>query len=126
MTARKAGGLAAAGVWVTLQRLRDRWMLLAFAAGMLFWARDVYDSFVDLPARVAALGQEIGELRSDVERIGAGHAVGDWRPGDPAPLDAAPLGRLRLGCRDGALVAVVVDADGAWHPVETGPGRPPH
>lgn len=72
MTARKAGGLVAGGMWKTLRRLRDQWLLLVFAASALFWVRDVYDRFVDLPARVEALGRTVGELQADVRLAGAG------------------------------------------------------
>src|SRR5699024_6181482 len=98
MTARKAGELAAEGVWVTLRRLRDQWVLLVFAASVLFWARDVYDRFVDLPDRVA--------------RLEAGRAVGDGWPGDVVTVDSAPVAGARCVCRDGNPAALVVNAAG--------------
>lgn len=144
MTARKAGVLAAEGVFVTLRRLRDQWVLLVFAASVLFWARDVYDRFVDLPARVEALGEAIGELRSGVARLEAGqarptvdrspalvfpgarHAIGDVRPGDVITVSLGPVERVRGDCRSSELVAFMIDADGKWYSVETELVRVPH
>lgn len=137
MTARKAGELAAEGVWVTLRRLRDQWVLLVFAASVLFWARDVYDRFVDLPARVAELGVAIGELRQGVERLEAGkaavtvdrspalafpgteHAIEDGRPGDVVTVALSPVERVRGDCRNGDLAAFMIDAGDKWYSVET-------
>lgn len=137
MTARKAGELAAEGVWVTLRRLRDQWMLLVFVASVLFWARDVYDRFADLPARVAELGRSIGELRSDIARLEAGqdsrtvdrsrvlafpgteHAIEDGRPGDVVTVSLAPVERVRGDCRSSGLAAFMIDADDKWYSVET-------
>lgn len=143
MTARKAGVLAAEGVWSTLRRLRDQWVLLVFAASVLFWARDVYDQFVDLPARVAELGTAIGDLRSDIARLEAGqdsrtvdrspalafpggrHAIEDGRPGDRVTVRLAPVERVRGGCRNSDLAAFMIDAGGRWHSVETDLARAP-
>lgn len=137
MTARKAGELAAEGVWVTLRRLRDQWVLLVFAASVLFWARDVYDRFVDLPTRVEALGQAVGELRSQVARVEAGgggrsvdrrpalafpgmrHAIEDGRPGARVTVSLAPVERVRGDCRNTDLAAFMIDAGGRWYSVET-------
>ena len=134
MTARKAGELAAEGVWVTLRRLRDQWVLLVFAASVLFWARDVYDRFVELPARVAELGVAIGELRSGIERLEAGRTVDrspalvfsgteqvieDGRPGAVVTVSLGPVQRVRTGCRNSDLAAFMIDANGKWYSVET-------
>lgn len=137
MTARKAGELAAEGVWVTLRRLRDQWLLLVFAASVLFGVRDVYDRFVDLPARVEALGVAIDELREGVERLeagqagatfdgspalifpGTGHAVEDGRPGNMVTVALAPVEGVRGDCRNGDLAAFMIDAEGKWYSVET-------
>lgn len=143
MTARKAGELAAEGMFGTLRRLRDQWVLLVFASGVLFWARDVYDRFVDLPDRVAELAATIGELRSGVARLEAGrpgqamdrspalifpgieHAVEDGRPGGRVTVSLAPVQRVRGDCRNAELAAFMIDAAGRWHSVETDLARVP-
>ena len=143
MTAMKAGVLAAEGVWVTLRRLRDQWVLLVFAASVLFWARDVYDRFVDLPARVAELGVKFDTLRSGVARLEAGrasqtvdrspalvfpgsrHAIEDGRPGTRVTVSLAPVERVRGECRNSELAAFMIDAQGRWYSVETDLGRVP-
>ncbi len=137
MTASKAGKIAAVGFWVALRRLRDQWVLIAFMATALFYARDVYDKFVDLPPRVAELQEMVGALRSDVARIEAGqarlavdrspalifpglrHAVEDGRPGAPVTVRFRPAERSRTDCHSGALVAYMIDASGNWYSVET-------
>jgi len=135
MTARKAGELAAEGVFGTLRRLRDQWVLLVFAASVLFWARDVYVEFVDLPARVTVLSSEVGELRSGVERLVAGqvaatakgasardgsgtrHAIENGRPDDVVMVSLAPAPWEQGGCNT-EIAAVMVDAGGKWYPAE--------
>ncbi len=137
MTAREAGEIAAEGVWGTLRRLRDRWLLLVFVASALFWARDEYDRFVDLPARVAELGRVLDEMRSEFARNDAGqirpapdrspalafpglrHAIGDGRPGDRVTVSLAPVVRVREDCRNSDFAAFMIDADGRWYSVET-------
>ncbi len=143
MTARKAGEIAAEGVWGTLGRLRDRWVLLVFATSALFWARDVYERFVDLPARVAELGRALDDLRTDSARSDAGqirpdvarsaalafpglqHAIEDGRPGDFVTVVLAPVVRHREECRNSELAAFMIDADGTWYSVETDLARVP-
>jgi hypothetical protein len=143
MTARKAGEIAVEGLWGTLGRLRDRWILLVFAASALFWARDVYERFVDLPARVSELGRALDELRtdsarSDAEQIrpevdrsaalafpGLRHAIEDGRPGDLVTVALAPVVRVREECRNSDLAAFMIDADGRWYSVETDLDRVP-
>lgn len=135
MTARKAGELAADGVFGTLRRLRDQWVLLVFAASVLFWARDVYEEFVDLPARVAALSGEVGELRSGVERLVAGqvaaaakgapardlpgtkHAIEHGRPGEVVMVSVVPAPWEQGNCAIG-ITAVMIDAGGKWYQAE--------
>lgn len=137
MTARRAGEIAAEGVWGTLGKVRDRWILFVFAASALFWARDVYDRFVDLPARVAELGTALDELRTDSARSDAGqagrnvdrspalafpglrHAIDDGRPGDLVTVVLAPVVRLREDCRNSDFAAFMIDAHGRWYSVET-------
>lgn len=129
MTARKAGELAAGGVFATLKRLRDQWVLLVFMASALFWARDIYEEFADLPTRMAALGVEVGELRSGVERLsagqaaatasraagqgvpGMGHAVQDGRPEDIVIVSLATDLSERNDCNT-ELAAFMVDSAG--------------
>jgi hypothetical protein len=135
MTARKAGEIAAEGIWGTLRGLRDRWLLLVFVASALFWARDVYDRFIDLPARVADLGEAVDEVRSniarfDLERIrpaldrspalvfpGVRHAIEDGRPGDLVTVALEPALRVREECRNSDIAAFMIDADGQWYSV---------
>lgn len=143
MTARKAGELAAEGVWDTLRRLRDQWVLLVFAASVLFWARDMYDRFVDLPDRVAALGQAVGELRAGMAQLDTGqasgtvdrspalafpgieHAIEDGRPGALVTVRLGPVVRVRGDCRNSELSAFMIDAEGSWYSVETDLARVP-
>lgn len=137
MTASKAGKLAAVGFWVALRRVRDQWVLIAFLATALFYARDVYDDFVDLPSRVAALQDTVGAIRSDIARVEAGqqrltidrspalafpglrHVVEDGRPGTPVTVRFRPAERSRSDCHPGALAAYMIDAGGSWYSVET-------
>ena len=143
MTARKAGEIAVEGVWGTLGRWRDRWILLVFAASALFWARDVYERFADLPARVSELGRALDELRIDSARAdadqsrpdsdlssaltfpGRRHAIEDGRPGDLVTVALAPVVRVREECRNSDLAAFMIDADGRWYSVETDLARVP-
>jgi hypothetical protein len=137
MTAKRAGEATVEGVFGSLGRLRDRWVLVVFAASALFWARDVYERFVDLPVRVAELGTALDELRTDgtrseAERIrpdadraealafpGLRHAIEDGRPGDLVTVVFAPVTRIREECRNSDFAAFMVDADGRWYSVET-------
>jgi hypothetical protein len=143
MTARKAGEIEAEGVFGTLGRLRDRWVLVVFAASALFWTRDIYEQFVDLPARVAELGKRLDELRGDSARAGGeqsppeadhapalafpglGHTIEDGRPGDLVTVVLAPVVRVREGCRNSDLAAFMIDADGRWYSVGTDLRRVP-
>ncbi len=135
--------MAAGGVWSTLGVVRDRWVLFVFAASALFWTRDVYDRFVDLPARVAELGTELDELRTDSARSDAGrtgqnvdrssalafpgrrHAIEDGRPGDLVTVVLAPVVRVREECRNSDFAAFMIDAHGRWYSVETDLARVP-
>ena len=129
--------MTAEGVFGTLGKMRDRWVLLVFAASALFWARDVYERFVDLPARVAELGRAMDELRTDSARLATGqaladvdgsvalafpgqrHAIEDGRPGDLVTVLLAPVERVRAGCRNSEFAAFMIDAAGRWYSVET-------
>lgn len=137
MTAMKAGELTAEGVFGTVRQLRDRWVLLVFAASALFWARDVYERFIDLPARVAELGQALDELQTDAARSddgqsgpgvnrspalafpGSRHVIGDGRPGELVTVVLEPVLRVREECRNSEFAAFMVDAAGRWFSVET-------
>ena len=137
MTASKAGKLAATGIWVTLRRLRDRWVLLAFLATALFWARDLYDEFIDLPQQFMELRETVDALRSDIAQLqvtgvqvavdrspalvfpGLQHAVEDGRPGHPTTVHFRPSERVREDCQSGGLAAYMIDASGRWYSVET-------
>ena len=135
MTAKRAGEITAEGVFGTLGRMRDRWVLVVFAASALFWARDVYEQFVDLPARVAELGRDMDELRSEDARSATGlpdvgrsaalafpgerHKIDDGRPGDMVTVVLAPVVRVREECRNSDFAAFMIDADGRWYSVET-------
>jgi hypothetical protein len=143
MTARKAGEIAAEGVWSTLGRMRDRWILVVFATSALFWARDVYELHVDLPDRVAELGRALDELRMDSARTASGqirpdvdrsaalafpglqHAIEDGRPGDLVTVVLAPVVRVREECRNSELAAFTIDAGGRWYSVDTDLARVP-
>ena len=143
MTAKNAGKIAASGVWLTLKRLRDRWVLVVFMATALFWARDIYDEFVDLPPQFAELRQTVDGLRTDIAQLqitgvqvvvdrspalvfpGLKHAVEDGRPGRPVTVHFQPAERVREDCQSGELVAYMIDANGQWYSVETDLARLP-
>jgi hypothetical protein len=143
MTAKEAGEIAAEGMWGTLRRLRDRWLLIVFVASALFWARDEYGRIAALPARVAGLSRAVDELRSEFARVDVGriipaldrspalvfpgsrHAIGDGRPGDRVTVSLAPAVRVREDCRNSELAAFMIDADGKWYSVETDLARVP-
>lgn len=143
MTAKTAGKLAAEGLWTSLKSLRDHWVLLVFLATGLFWARDVYDEFNDLPARVAELHQIVGDLRHDIAALdpavakaapdltpatafpGAKHRVADGRAGQMVAVRFEPVMQVRDDCLPGDLAAYMIDASGMWFAVETDLGRMP-
>ena len=131
------------GVWSTLRRLRDQWVLLAFLATALFWMRDVYEQFIDLPTQVEELHGSIYELRQDVTRLdarlatavtdkapalvfpGTGHGIADGQPGSFVTVRLQPAKRVRDDCRTTGLVAFMVDAVGRWFETETDLVHPP-
>lgn len=144
MTAKRAGELAAEGFWTSLKRLRDQWVLLVFLATALFWTRDIYEKFVDLPQRVTDLHGIIAETRNDLVRLqtgrrvsntdrsaalvfpGAGHSIEDGQAGDFVTVRLAPAKQLRPTCRAKALSVFMVDATGRWFWVATDLGHMPH
>lgn len=141
MTAENAGKLAIGGFWGTLKRLRDQWVLLAFAAGALFWARDFWESFVDLPERLAVQEERVAELDAEIAVLavrkaavdhspaiafpGTRHGIGDGRSGELVPVALDPTEWIRPECRSVELAAYVVDEAGQWHSVETSLARLP-
>lgn len=143
MTAARAGSIAAEGFWLTLRRVRDQWVLLVFLATALFWIRDLYERFVDLPEHVSELHAAIGSLRVDIARLEArplvpprdrsralvfsdlGHSIGDGRPGTPVTARFALAHQVRDDCRPSDLAAFMIDAHGRWLSVATGLSRLP-
>ena len=143
MTAKRAGETVARGFWVTLKRLRDRWVLLAFLATAAFWARDIYDEYVILPAQFAELRVKVDGLRSEVALLelgevevlidrspaltfpGMAHNVEDGSPGLPITVRFRPAERVREECHSGGLAAYMIDAGGRWYSVETDLARLP-
>lgn len=143
MTAKSAGKLAAVGFWSGLKTLRDQWVLLFFVATLLYGARDIYDEFSVLPARVEALHGEVTGLRGEfavldqrvtrtvVERTpalrfpGTKHRIADGRPGRSVTVRFEPVVPVRFDCRAGELAAYMIDATGMWFAVETALGRLP-
>lgn len=141
MTAKQAGLLAAEGFWLTLKRLRDQWVLLAFLATALFWGRDIYEQFIDLPEKVQDLRGSIVELRRDLARLdqravddrspalvfpGTGHSVGDGRRGAYVTVTFSPAERVRDDCLTTALSVYMLDRTGRWFSVETDLATLPH
>lgn len=138
MTAEMAGKAAVEGVWATLRRLKEQWMLLIFFAGALIWARDTYHEFAGLPALVREQVRGLAALEATVTRLdarvtqglaadrspvlgfpGNRHTVGDAAPGAWTVLRWRPVLSLRGDCVPAAIDAWMVDADGAWFAVET-------
>ena len=145
MTAKRAGELAAEGLWTSLRRLRDQWIMLVFLATALFWARDVYDDFIALPSQVADLRGTIVELRDDIARLddhatvkntsnrsaalvfpGTGHSIDDGVADGFVTVRLAPAKQLRPGCRAKALAVFMIDATGRWFSVTTDLAHMPH
>ena len=147
MTAKKAGTLAVAGFWRTIKRLRDQWLVVVFLATALFWARDIYEQFIDLPAHVAELRSSIGEMHQDIAQLddrldsrlagsapdrapvlvfpGTGHSVDDGQPGSFVTARLQPAKRVRDDCRTTGLVVFMIDARDRWYSVETDLLHPP-
>jgi len=144
MTAKRAGELAADGFWSTLRRIRDHWIVLAFLASGLFWLRDAYEQFIDLPGQVDEVRGSLGELRADIARLrqaapdkgtdrsaalvfpGTGHSIEDGKLGGFVTVRLAPAKRLRSACRARALAVFMIDATGRWFTVPTDLAHLPH
>ncbi len=139
MTAKTAGRLAAEGLWTTLKRLRDQWVLVVFAATALLWARDFYEQFVDLPMRIQAQAEAIDALRQEIAEVGAGnedsarrvdrspvlsfpgrqHGIDDGVLGAPVTVRLNPFHWGRDDCRTADLAAFMVDSTDRWYSVAT-------
>lgn len=137
MTATRAGKLAADGLWSSLKRLRDQWVLLVFLATALFWTRDFYETLVDLPARVQEQRKVIDQINVAISRLeqkrsgplidrapalkfpGSEHGIEDGRPGSTVIARLIPTDWLRAECTATGLAAFMVDASGKWYSVET-------
>ena len=139
MTAELAGKAAVEGFWVNLRNLKGQWLLLMFLTGTLFWARDTYDEFVNLPSLVrqqmgglAALEATVTRLEAEVVRRlkedrspvlgfpGTKHGIDDGAPGAWTTLHWRPVERLRDDCAPSVIDAWMVDRNGQWFSVETG------
>ena len=111
MTAENSGKFAIGRTWSALKVLRDQWMVAAFLATSLFWARDVIWEFAGLPARVNAQEERVGDLTQEVARLngqgletdrtlalkfpGTGHSVEDGRPGERVMVTLSPVLHVR-------------------------------
>ena len=144
MTAKTASRLAMHGVWGTLRTLGDQWVLLVFFGTALFWARDVYEQFIDLPARVTEMQSGLIEIRSDIQRLdeafarphqnrepvlsfpGTRHRIADGAPGRLVFVELAPVQVVRDDCTAHALSGFMIDARGTWYTVDLGISQVPH
>lgn len=144
MTAERAGRLAALGFWRTIRRLRDQWILLVFLATALFWMRDTYEEFVDLPADMAEVQTSIGALHDRIAHLeeqlepiatvqtaalvfpGTGHSIDDGQPGSFVTVRLAHAKWVRPECRATGLAGFFIDANGRWFLAETDMVRMPH
>lgn len=137
MTAKRAGRIAAEGVWATLRRLRDQWVLLVFAVTALFWARDFYEQYMELPSHVATQGERIIQLQNEIARLegrvatraadrspvlafpGMQHGIDDGEVGEPVTARLNPVQWLRADCQTDELAAFMIDSGDQWYSVET-------
>lgn len=140
----KTTGLLAEGFWATLRRLRDQWVLLVFLATALFWTRDLYERFVDLPQRVVAMQQAIGDLGDKIARLeqtglgvapdrsvavafpGTGHGIEDGQAGDFVTVRLAPVRLIRKDCLIADMAGYMIDQQGVWFSVESQLSRLPN
>ena len=138
MTAKMAGRAAIGGLWVTLDKLKEQWLVLVFLTGALLWARDTYDEFNKLPSLVRQQMSGLAALEATVTRLeaevkgrmtenhspvlgfpGTRHGIDDGAPGAWTALRWSPVQRLRDGCVSSAFDAWMVDRNGQWFSVET-------
>lgn len=138
MTAEMAGKAAIEGMWSTLRRLRDQWLLLAFFAGGVFWLRDTYAEFAQLPSLVreqqgalVAVEATVSRLEAEMKRRlvgdrspilafpGTRHAIGDGRAGAWTVLAWRPLRTLREDCLPVQMDVWMVDNSERWFSAPT-------
>lgn len=138
MTADLAGRAALEGVWGTLKRLKEQWLLVLFLSGAVFWVRDTYDEFAKLPPLVRQQMTGLAELQETVTRLegevkrrltgdrspvlvfpGTQHGVADAAAGAWTTLSLRPVRRLRDDCVPRGIDAWMVDHRGRWFSVET-------
>jgi len=138
MTADFAGKAAFEGVWVTLRRLREQWVMLIFLTGALLWLRDTYDELSRLPVLVRQQMHGLAQVEATVTRLetevklrltgdhspvlgfpGTNHGIDDGLPGEWTVLRWRPVERLRQDCVPGTIDAWMVDHGGQWFSVET-------
>lgn len=137
MTANHAGKHAVGSFWVTLKRMREYWVLIAFLATSLYWARDVYEEFMFMPRRVDALDIAVRDLADDIAQLaetgadpvadhrrvlsfpGLRHGVEDGGAGERVTVRLSPVLMHRPECRPGAVAAWMIDAAGRWFSVKT-------
>lgn len=138
MTAEMAGKAAVEGIWETLRKLKEQWVLLVFLTGALLWARDTYDEFAKLPSLVRQQMSGLSTLEATVTRLeaevkrrltedhapvlgfpGTKHGIDDGAPGAWTVLHWRPVERLRYDCVTSAIDAWMVDQNGQWFSVET-------
>ncbi len=138
MTADLAGRAAIEGVWGTLRRLKEQWLLVLFLSGAILWVRNTYDEFAKLPPLVRQQMTGLAELQETVTRLegevkrrllgdrtpvlefpGARHGVADGAPGTWTTLSLRPVRRLRDDCVPRGISAWMVDHQGRLFSVVT-------
>lgn len=138
MTADLAGRAAVGGLWASVRRLKDQWLVLVFLTGALIWARDTYHEFAKLPPLVRQQMEGLATLETTVTRLevelvrrldadrspvlefpGNRHGIDDGARGAWTVLRWQPVRRLRADCTPSSIDAFMVDAEGRWFSVET-------
>lgn len=137
MTANHTGRNTVSGLWLTLKRLRENWILIVFVATALYGARDVYHEIIRLPHRVETLHATLGELEGGMVRLEAAllapavdqgevlsfpgllHAATDGQPGEWVMARFRPVHALRPECQPAGLAAYMIDSDRRWFSVQT-------
>ena len=135
MSTEKVSNEPSDGFWTVIKGIRDQWLLIAFVASTLFWARDHVVELTRIPEHIAAQTERLDDLEAKVSRLGDGapnetagipvlkfpgarHTVEDGAPGSAVRVTLDPVIWLRDGCIAGDLAAFMVDAQGLWHSVE--------
>lgn len=137
MTTKTAGKQIVGSYWLTLKRLREHWVLIAFLSTTLFWARDVYEEFIFLPRKVEAIDKAVRGLTESFKRFesdgqvresprgqilsfpGLTHSVSDGRPGEWVDVHLFPVLARAHDCRPGSVLAWMIDSAGSWYSVKT-------